>query len=150
MYNWTLTRLPWKRNLLLLCRPFLITEYRTTVKSNYYNRFQQNWQFAFGPLVCMTTTFAISFREIVSIYYRNLIKTCRAVFKKIVILFWGTHLKGPCFIHMYCIWEKVNINMFYARALVCVYIYTHGFRNICDLASQDCELYFSVLLYGKI
>jgi hypothetical protein len=32
----------------------------------------------------------------ISIDYRNLIKTFEVVFEKIVILFWGGHLKGPC------------------------------------------------------
>lgn len=40
-------------------------------------------------------TYAVLFKEMVSIYYWNLIKTVTAIFKKLAILCSGAHMKGP-------------------------------------------------------
>jgi hypothetical protein len=41
--------------------------------------------------------YVVLFRMTVSIYYRNLIKTVRAVSKKTAILYFGAHMKGRYF-----------------------------------------------------
>jgi hypothetical protein len=65
------------------------------------SNFFENWHFAFGPLDGIhyfpeDTTYAVLFREIVSINYQN-IRIIEALFEKVAILCVGVSLKGPYF-----------------------------------------------------
>jgi hypothetical protein len=48
----------------------------------------------FGSL---DTTYAVLFREMISINYWNLIETITVIFEKVAILCFGAQLKGPYF-----------------------------------------------------
>jgi hypothetical protein len=73
--------------------------------SHHQGTFLENWHFGFWPHArCHSSddiTHAELFREMVSIY-RNLTKTLWAVFEKMGILCFGTHVKDPYFLELEC------------------------------------------------
>lgn len=60
----------------------------------YISRLGHQYTYPYFP---EDTINVVSFREVLSINYRNLIKIVGAVFKKIAILFLATHFKSTYF-----------------------------------------------------
>jgi hypothetical protein len=88
----TLTMLPWKWNRPLLTS-YWISKTIKSVQPEKLNLWKTKFSFSHYPP--KDTTYAVSFREMVSINFRNIIYMIRKLFKKIVILLLDAGLKGP-------------------------------------------------------